>query len=723
MSGKIWLGLTVVVFAALFSESAWARACDVDADGDIDRLDILYILKGWHSPPIEPEDPRDATGDGRITLRDALYCMRRCDLRRCAVVDGNAAPVADAGTGQEGVPGDLITIDGSGSSDPDGDPLSFQWTLVSTPDGSNATLQDQTAVQPTLAVDLAGLYIVGLVVHDGTVESAMDSVEVRISGPQFTYDNSVQVVQTLTEEGGVVTLEDPSGISFMLEVPSGSIPVPVEFTLTRVESVAALPIGMSSLAAVHFGPTGLDFLRSASLTMQLPDGLRTGRPAIAFLSDDAGERLAFQPLAGTDRAQAALEDLIVSTSIPHFTTGGALEIDLDAVFPPPPAGADARTRAQHYISERTTELLNDPAGPDIVDDPLIAAVLTDWLENPVDGLRARAEALSISPNGADLTTLLDLNGEMNDFIVDLYSLLSGDAGSGLVEEVVDVMSELVAAYLVELKDQCLTDSTGAQTRLSILDVEVVRSFAASGLAEVFEDETFACEYDVTFTPDFKAAFYGEAVGFDYEITLQDGTPFAGSIEDIQTERDIDTVNLTVESIEPGRIIARAELLGLASLSVTIGGGPESTVELLTVPSYVATYSASGSGSSGGCIDPEDAGGGSGSDSIAIVTEQILSATRSEATLGFAGSGGIVTRIDLTVNLTEIEPTGASGSAFGSLDYQLSEIEDGEVYVTIGGGDLTGSVVSGATSNTFTLGFDGSDNWCSSVTGTMTMMSP
>ena len=79
----------------------------------------------------------------------------------------NDSPIADAGVFQRLPLSSAAVLDGSSSSDPDGDvPLTFEWTLLSQPFGSIATLSDPTAVNPSLTLDVPGEYLVELVVTD-----------------------------------------------------------------------------------------------------------------------------------------------------------------------------------------------------------------------------------------------------------------------------------------------------------------------------------------------------------------------------------------------------------------------------------------------------------------------------------------------------------------------------------------------------------------------------
>ena len=90
----------------------------------------------------------------------------------------NNPPVANAGPDQSVYVNDTVTLDGSGSTDADGNLLTYSWTVTSTPAGSLAALSSSTSVNPTFTVDKAGTYVVSLMVNDGTVNSAADTVTI-----------------------------------------------------------------------------------------------------------------------------------------------------------------------------------------------------------------------------------------------------------------------------------------------------------------------------------------------------------------------------------------------------------------------------------------------------------------------------------------------------------------------------------------------------------------
>jgi len=103
----------------------------------------------------------------------------------------NNAPLAavqpSADTARQG---DWIGLDGSGSTDADGDTLSYQWSLVEVPPGAAATLDSTTSEKSGFHVPAAGMYVVRLVVNDGLVDSIADQAVIRGLPPDFESGSS-----------------------------------------------------------------------------------------------------------------------------------------------------------------------------------------------------------------------------------------------------------------------------------------------------------------------------------------------------------------------------------------------------------------------------------------------------------------------------------------------------------------------------------------------------
>jgi RHS repeat-associated protein len=92
-------------------------------------------------------------------------------------------PVANAGPPQTVPRGTPVQLDGTGSTDPQGRPLTYAWSLVLQPAGSNASLSDPTAASPGFTPVVAGLYRAQLVVNNGALQSPPATVEIAALSP------------------------------------------------------------------------------------------------------------------------------------------------------------------------------------------------------------------------------------------------------------------------------------------------------------------------------------------------------------------------------------------------------------------------------------------------------------------------------------------------------------------------------------------------------------
>ncbi len=81
----------------------------------------------------------------------------------------NKQPVANAGFDQLRKTGDLVYLDGSRSYDLDGEVLSYDWLLEKKPAGSLVTLVNNDKVNPHFKLDVAGQYVIALLVNDELV--------------------------------------------------------------------------------------------------------------------------------------------------------------------------------------------------------------------------------------------------------------------------------------------------------------------------------------------------------------------------------------------------------------------------------------------------------------------------------------------------------------------------------------------------------------------------
>lgn len=103
----------------------------------------------------------------------------------------NTAPTAAAGPDQSVGQWATVSLDGNASSDREGDPLSYTWTMVSSP--AYTALAGANTATPSFSATLAGTYVLSLTVYDGNAFSPADTVTVVVATP--TASNPVFVAQ------------------------------------------------------------------------------------------------------------------------------------------------------------------------------------------------------------------------------------------------------------------------------------------------------------------------------------------------------------------------------------------------------------------------------------------------------------------------------------------------------------------------------------------------
>lgn len=95
-------------------------------------------------------------------------------------LSANTLPEAEAGDNQNVQLGDRVTLDGSGSSDVDGDALTYAWNYEFGPLES-MTLEAAGATA-TFTAEAMGKHVFSLTVNDGSEDSSKDYVTVIVAG-------------------------------------------------------------------------------------------------------------------------------------------------------------------------------------------------------------------------------------------------------------------------------------------------------------------------------------------------------------------------------------------------------------------------------------------------------------------------------------------------------------------------------------------------------------
>ena len=194
-----------------------------DPDGDIASYEwtIVTNLTGGACGFVEGIDnvaelSVNCADDGTLTVRLTVTDDDGAtDSDDATVTVTNTPPIADAGDDSSGDEGSDITLDGRGSSDPDGTIVSYEWEIVSfdNADGGSCAIDDASADSTSVACDDDGTLVVKLTVtdDDGATDEDEATVTVANANPSVAISSpAAYSVWSITGFASVVDLINAS---------------------------------------------------------------------------------------------------------------------------------------------------------------------------------------------------------------------------------------------------------------------------------------------------------------------------------------------------------------------------------------------------------------------------------------------------------------------------------------------------------------------------------
>jgi hypothetical protein len=258
------------------------------SDPDNGPIPLSYLWSFYNVPPA----PGSSLTDDDITDKDKVNASFIPDVDgtytiKLTVSDGdlasnddmvvvsttqNVPPNANAGADITIALGDTATLDGSASNDPDDGPdtLTYSWSFVSVPAGSqigNQDISEANTQSPSFIPDIVGTYVLELIVGDGK-DYAFDNVAVtvnivshRVSGGAYNFPQTTTYKASFSMD----IISSPSS-------PSGWLKYYYSRTRMNFVSTGIIEVSVSGNTATIKGTGTVNGINGYTFTATITDG-------------------------------------------------------------------------------------------------------------------------------------------------------------------------------------------------------------------------------------------------------------------------------------------------------------------------------------------------------------------------------------------------------------------------------------------------------------------
>ncbi len=183
--------------------------CHVNSNGigGLNSYGTDWKVFGGDAAAFAAIEDRDSDGDGYSNIDEILVDTFPGDAAS-QPAPANDPPAADAGTDQTVNEGSTVTLDGSGSSDPDDGIASYLWERTA---GPTVTLSSAAAARPTFTapdfISGANTLTFRLTVTDNGSQSTSDTVTITVADVNQPPVADAGSDQSISEVGVTVTLD------------------------------------------------------------------------------------------------------------------------------------------------------------------------------------------------------------------------------------------------------------------------------------------------------------------------------------------------------------------------------------------------------------------------------------------------------------------------------------------------------------------------------------